>query len=341
MRIKKLLKEINNDGYILLSKSEDIFYYTAFTGEGYVLISKNDKRIYTDGRYTEQAQKESPDFTLFDVRNFKKDLKDIKQTVYFQEKHMNFFMYNGLLECADLKPSKIDFNKLRSVKDEEEIRLLKQSAEIAEQAYLETLNFISEGKTEQEIASYLNYQMAIRGGQRTSFDTICVSGRNSSLPHGKPTDKPVREGEFITLDFGCIVDGYCSDMTRTVAIGFITEEMEFVFDIVLRAQDDAERALRAGVSGAEADGIARKIISEVGYGQYFVHSLGHGVGVEVHEYPNLTSTNNEKLVINQVVTVEPGIYLPDKFGVRIENTVLIEEDRAISFQKSDKELIIL
>ncbi len=341
MRIKELFSKLNKKGYILLNTPQNMKYYVGFTGEGYVLLSLNEKRIYTDGRYFEQTKKEAPDCDLRDIKNLKKDLSEIEDKIFFEEKHLSFYMYNALSKCADLEPSGVDFEVLRSVKSENEISLMKESASVAEKAYLETLNFISAGKTEKEIASYLNYQMALNGAEKNSFDTICVSGKNGSLPHGVPSDKKVREGEFITLDFGAVKNGYCSDMTRTVAVGYITEEMEYVFDLVLRAQDDAEKALHAGMTGAEADEVARKIISEVGYGQYFVHSLGHGIGIEVHEYPNLSPSNKEPLKVNQIVSVEPGIYIPEKFGVRIENTVVIEEDRAISLQKTDKELIIL
>lgn len=341
MRIKELFSKLNKEGYVLLSSPQNMRYYVNFTGEGYVLLSSGEKRIYTDGRYFEQTKKESPDCDLCDIKNFKKDLSKLGKTVFFEEKHLSVYMYNALYKTADLEPSGIDFEILRSVKTDEEISQMEESASIAEKAYLETLNFISAGKTEKEIASYLNYQMSINGAEKNSFDTICVSGKNGSLPHGVPSDKKVREGEFITLDFGAVLNGYCSDMTRTVAVGYITEEMEYVFDLVLRAQDDAEKALHAGMTGADADEVARKILTEVGYGQYFMHSLGHGIGLEVHEYPNLSPSNKEPLKVNQIVSVEPGIYIPEKFGVRIENTVVIKEDRAISLQKSDKELIIL
>ena len=222
-----------------------------------------------------------------------------------------------------------------------EISNLQKAAEIAEKAYQETLNFIRPGQTEQEIAAFLNYKMASYGAQKPSFDTICISGKNTSLPHGVPSDKRICEGEFLTMDFGAVYNGYCSDMTRTVAIGYLSDEMEWVFDIVLRAQDTAERAIRPGMTAGEADEIARKIIVDAEYGEYFVHSTGHGVGLEIHEFPNLAPNRDTVLQNNQVVTVEPGIYLPEKFGVRIENTVVLTENGCKSLQKCDRELIIL
>ncbi len=342
MKIQKLLKAIGEDAIIMLSASADMQYYAGFTGEGYVLISKTDRRIYTDGRYTEQAQKEAPSFTVCDVRGFWKEAKQLNNPIVFQPQHLNYYTYQGAVKLGiELIPTEVSFAELRSVKNDEELACLQQAAEIAEKAYADTLNFIRPGQTEQEIAAYLNYKMACYGAQKPSFDTICISGRNTSLPHGVPCEKVVREGEFLTMDFGCVYNGYCSDMTRTVAIGYLSDEMEWVFDIVLRAQDTAERALKPGMTAGEADEVARKIIVDAEYGEYFVHSTGHGVGLEIHEFPNLAPNKETVLQKNQVVTVEPGIYLPEKFGVRIENTVVLTENGAYSLQKSDKELIIL
>ena len=342
MRIQKLLDSINHDAVIMLSASADMQYYANFTGEGYVLLSQSVRRIYTDGRYTEQAQKQAPDFDICDVRCFWKEAKLLDCPIYFQPQHLNYHTYQGAVKLGiELVPAEVSFAELRSVKSDEEIACLQQAAAIAEKAYAETLNFIRPGQTEQEIAAYLNYKMACFGAQKPSFDTICISGKNTSLPHGVPSGKVVHEGELLTMDFGCVYNGYCSDMTRTVAVGFLSDEMEWVFDIVLRAQDTAERAIKPGMTAGEADDIARKIIVDAEYGEYFVHSTGHGVGLEIHEFPNLAPNKDTVLQKNQVVTVEPGIYLPDKFGVRIENTVVLTENGAYSLQKSDKELIIL
>ena len=342
MRIQKLLEAIGKDALVMLSSSADMRYYAGFTGEGYVLLSQSIQRIYTDGRYTEQAQKEAPNFDICDVRGFWKELKLLNTPVYFQPQHLNYHAYQGATKLGvELLPAEVSFAELRSVKSDEEIACLRQAAEIAEKAYAETLDFIKPGQTEKEIAAYLNYKMACFGAQKPSFNTICISGRNTSLPHGVPSDKKVQEGEFLTMDFGCVCNGYCSDMTRTVAIGYLSEEMEWVFDIVLRAQDTLEKAIKPGMKAGDADEIARKIIVDAEYGEYFVHSTGHGVGLEVHEFPNIASGRDTILQKNQVVTIEPGIYLPAKFGVRIENTVVLTENGCDSLQKSDKELIIL
>ncbi|MBR3943203.1 MAG: aminopeptidase P family protein [Clostridia bacterium] len=342
MRIQKLFDSIDKNAFIVLSAPPDMQYYANFTGEGYVLLSQSVRRIYTDGRYTEQAQKQAPTFDICDVRGFWKELKLLNKPILFQPQHLSYQTYQGAVKLGiELVPAEISFAELRSVKSDEEISCLQQAAEIAEKAYADTLNFIRPGQTEKEIAAYLNYKMVCFGGQKTSFDTICISGKNTSLPHGVPSDKVVQEGELLTMDFGCIYNGYCSDMTRTVAVGYLSDEMEWVFDIVLRAQDTLERTIKPGMTAGEADEIARKIIVDAEYGEYFVHSTGHGVGLEIHEFPNLAPNKETVLQKNQVVTVEPGIYLPDKFGVRIENTVVLTDNGAFSLQKSDKELIIL
>lgn len=341
MRINKLNRLFENDSWLLLSTSEDMRYFASFTGEGFVLLSKKERRIYTDGRYTEQALRETNGFDVLDIRKLKKDLSEIKKIIYFQEKNLTFSDYSGLSQVADLKPSNTDFSELRSVKDESEIDNLIKAAKIGEEAYLNTLSFITPGKSEKEIAAYLNYQMALLGAEKQSFDTICISGKNTSLPHGVPSDKLVCEGEFLTMDFGCVYNGYCSDMTRTVAIGYISDEMEFVYSTVLSAQDKCEKYIKPDITCAECDEVARKIIVDAGYGDYFIHSTGHGVGLLIHEYPNLAPKKENILKKGQVVTVEPGIYLPQKFGVRIENTVILTENGCQPLQKCEKDLIIL
>ncbi len=342
MRIQNLLSRLPEKAVIMLSDPADMRYYASFSGEGYVLLSERIRRIYTDGRYTENAQREAPSFEICDIRGFWKEVKHLNCPLYFQEAHLVHKTYLGAKKLEiELMPSDIPFAELRSVKEEAEVEALSQAASIAEKAYQETLNFIRPGQTEQEIAAYLNYKMACFGAEKPSFDTICISGKNTSLPHGVPTAKTVQEGEFLTMDFGAVYNGYCSDMTRTVAVGYLSDEMEWVYDIVLRAQDTLERTIKPGMTAGEADEIARKIIVDAEYGQYFVHSTGHGVGLEIHEFPNLAPNRDTVLKANQVVTIEPGIYLPEKFGVRIENTVVLRDNGCDSLQKSDKELIIL
>ena len=252
-------------------------------------------------------------------------------------------MHTKNLKKEGLKLQTIDknFDSLRVVKDESEIVSLKKAAAIAEEVFEEVLSFIKSGKTEKETAAFIDYQLKLKGADGNSFDTICVSGANSSLPHGVPTDKKFENGDFITMDFGCKVGGYCSDMTRTVALGFVTDEMAKVYDIVLAAQKKASEMVKAGVICKNIDKAARELIKENGYGENFAHGLGHGVGLKIHESPVLNTRSDEILEAGNIVTVEPGIYLPGKFGVRIENTLIVREDFGENLQKSSKELIIL
>lgn len=230
---------------------------------------------------------------------------------------------------------------IRLVKSEEEIEKMIAAQRIAESGLEHMLDFIKVGRTEREIQLELDYFMLSHGAEALSFDTIALSGKNTSLPHGVPGDKAVEDGDFVLMDFGAVVDGYHSDMTRTVCVGQPTDEMRKVYDIVLRAQLAGLEAVKAGISGSDLDKVARDIIAAEGYGERFGHSLGHGVGVEIHEQPYASPVSGEILQAGSVVTVEPGIYIEDGFGVRIEDFVVITEDGCINMTKAPKELICL
>ena len=195
--------------------------------------------------------------------------------------------------------------------------------------------------TEKEIAARLQYLMLHFGAEKMSFDPIVAGGSNGSMPHAVPTDRKIREGEFVTMDFGCVYGGYCSDMTRTVCVGQPTEEMRQVYEVVLSAQLAGIAAARAGATGTEIDGTARKVIEQAGYGEFFGHGTGHGVGVEIHEQPRVSPRSQEILAPGHLVTAEPGIYLPGLFGVRIEDMVLITEDGSRGLTHAPKNLIVL
>ena len=212
---------------------------------------------------------------------------------------------------------------------------------IAERALEDILREIRPGVTEKEIAARLQYLMLHYGAEDMSFDPIVVSGPNGSLPHGVPSEKEIRSGEFVTMDFGCIHQGYCSDMTRTVAVGSVTEEMRTVYETVLRAQAAGIAAAAAGVTGREVDGAARRVIEDAGYGPYFGHSFGHGVGVEIHESPNASPRNETPLPAGAVISAEPGIYLPGKLGVRIEDVIVLKDGGCTDITLAPKELIVL
>lgn len=248
-----------------------------------------------------------------------------------------------------LKEISIDFSgeldnmidALRMVKSESEIEKIKKAQKIAEGAFDDICGFIKPGVTEKEIALRLEHYMLTHGAEGLSFETIAVSGKNTSMPHGVPTDKKIEIGDFVTMDYGALYDGYHSDMTRTVAVGKVSDEQKKVYNTVLEAQKAGLDFIRPGVSGKDADRVSRDIIENAGYGEYFGHSLGHGVGVEIHEKPNLSPSSEFILKKGNVVTVEPGIYVPGKFGVRIEDFAVITENGAENMTHCPKELIIL
>ena len=232
-------------------------------------------------------------------------------------------------------------NSLRIVKSEYEIEKIIEAQRIAEKGFEHMLDFIRAGRTEREIQLELDFFMLKNGAEALSFDTIALSGKNTSLPHGVPTDKKVEQGDFVLLDFGAVVDGYHSDMTRTVCVGEPTDEMRKVYNIVLKAQHAGINAVKAGINEFDLDKSARDIIENAGYGDCFGHSLGHGVGIEIHEKPNASPRCDEQILENSIITIEPGIYIPDKFGVRIEDFVVVKSDGCYNMTKSPKDLIVL
>ena len=233
-------------------------------------------------------------------------------------------------------------SELRECKTEEEIGKIEQAQAIAEAAFAHILEYIHEGVTEREVALELEFYMRRAGATRAAFDIIVAAGASGSVPHAIPSDEPIRRGDLVTMDFGAVVDGYHSDMTRTVAVGEVSERQKLVYDTVLRAQKASLAVLKAGVSCVEGDAAARRVIEEAGFGQHFGHGTGHGVGLEIHEEPRLSPRAGEKLLrVGQVVTVEPGIYLPGECGVRIEDMALITKEGCRNLTHAPKELICL
>lgn len=231
--------------------------------------------------------------------------------------------------------------QMRTVKGDAEVRLITAAQRIAEAAFEHVLGFIRAGVTELELAAELEYAMRRSGAEGISFETIAISGANTSKPHGVPSGKVIEMGDLVTMDFGAVYGGYHSDMTRTVAVGRVSDEQRHVYQTVLSAGDAALSVLCAGVRCADADAAAREIIESAGYGDRFNHSTGHGVGLEIHELPNLSPRSEAVLESGNIVTVEPGIYLPARFGVRVEDMALITADGCVNLTKADRQLIIL
>lgn len=350
--MEKTLRYITEKTAALIITNENRRYLTGFPSSlGYLLMTKNGNILFVDGRYFEAANKKAVNCEvvliekLIEQINEELSKRGIEKLII--ETEVSVSVYESLKRKLGVKvtPSGPLTNKLytlRSVKKRDEINSIISAQRIAEKAFADVLDFINVGKSEREIAAFLEYRMKLYGAEKIAFETIAVSGRNSSMPHGVPTEKRVENGDFVTLDFGAVINGYCSDMTRTVAVGFATDEMQQVYNTVLAAQQKVIETVSAGVLCADADNAARSVIEAAGYGKYFNHSTGHGVGLEIHEMPTLSKRAGDvKLRAGQIVTDEPGIYLPEKFGVRIEDMLLVQKNGCKNLTKAAKDLIIL
>ncbi len=344
--INKLPKNV--DGALIVSP-ESRRYFTGFNAsDGFLFITKSGSVFLTDSRYIEAAKDkiicceveeqkgklmdyakrfnckvlavEADRLTVTQLKNLRKALHGIKLTTVATDKIIDSF---------------------RAVKNEAEIENICKAQRIAEAAFDHILGFIKVGATEKEVALELDHYMLSHGADGLSFETIAISGANTSKPHGVPTDKKIEHGDFVTMDYGAVVNGYHSDMTRTVAVGAASDEQKKIYKIVFEAQLAVLRVLKNGVKCSDADKAARDVITEAGYGEYFRHSTGHGVGIEIHEKPFISPKSTATLRSGNVVTDEPGIYIPGKFGVRIEDMALITENGCKNLTKAPKELIII
>ena len=337
---------------MLLTSEANCYYATGFMGEGIALVTRRGSWYFTDSRYTEAADKAIGNAAVIREVSREKPFSVLinealaeagAEKAGFEEQRMTVAehaVYSEKLHCT-LTPASSLMTELRGSKDEEELSCMTAAQRIAEGALEQILKEIRPGMTEKEIAARLNYLMVSAGAEKTSFDTIVASGPNGSMPHAVPGMRKVREGDFITMDFGCVYKGYCSDMTRTVALGRPSDEMRNVYDIVLQAQLAGIAAAKAGVTGAAIDGAARKVIQDAGYGAYFGHSFGHSLGIDIHEAPNAAPGNDKPMPDGAVVSAEPGIYLPGKFGVRIEDVMILRSDGAQVITKAPKALLVL
>ncbi len=339
----------------LIMSEENISYFTSFhSSNGYLLVTGEKSFFLTDSRYVEAAQKKitTVDEILL-LRSMKDDLyalidKLSVKKIHIESERITVKRYTDIKNATSSKQEVICDGKLdkaiddiRIRKTETEVINIIKAQRIAEKAFAHILTFISTEKTEKEIALELDYFMLKNGADALSFDTIAVSGKNSSMPHGVPSEKKIESGDFITMDFGAVVDFYHSDMTRTVAVGEVSSKQIEVYETVLEAQLKAIAAVKAGAVCKDVDKVARDIIASEGYSGFFGHGLGHGVGVEIHEAPSLNPSSDYVLQAGNIVTVEPGIYLPGQFGVRIEDMGAVTADGFNNFTLSKKKLIIL
>ncbi len=349
-RLLKVLESAEGFDAVLITCPTQKRYLTDFESDdaGVLVITAKGAWFIIDGRYFEAAEKQVKIPVVLQNRPFeqlKSLLSGCKRVAvqrgmtlaeleHYKEQLSNF-------ELAPCRSLDIAIDNMRRIKTSQEIDSITAAQRIAEKAFNHLLGFIREGVTDIEIAAELEYVMRRGGAEAISFNTIAVSGANSSVPHGVPTPKKVAAGDFITMDFGAVVNGCHSDMTRTVAVGYVTERMRKVYNTVLAAQEAALNGIAAGVPCKEIDALARSVIESTGFGQYFTHSTGHGVGYEIHEAPTLSARSEQILTAGDVVTVEPGIYLPSEFGVRIEDMALVTQKGCKNLTKSPKELIIV
>ena len=336
---------------LLITNDINRYYITGFDGSaGYALITKGKSVLITDFRYTEQAKRQSTHFEViqyegsyFDAVNLV--LKDQKVAVLGFEEHNvtyeQYLQYIEKIKIDKLIRSGRIIEELRMVKEADEIEKMRKAAGIADKAFLHIQQFIKPGTVEKDIALELEFFMKKNGASGLSFDTIVASGVRSSLPHGHASGKVIESGDLVTMDFGCIYEGYCSDMTRTVAVGKISEDQKKVYNIVLEAQMRALQAIVPTKTGLEIDMVARSHINSNGYEKNFGHGLGHGVGLEIHEEPRVSKAGDKILLPGMVVTVEPGIYIEGFCGVRIEDMVVVTEQGIENLTSSKKELLIL
>lgn len=339
-------------GALLIVNGTNRRYVTGFTGSaGWVLVLPGDVFLITDGRYTEQAKAQAPACTVVQSGSdgMVPVLQQLLERQHVRELHvegesLSYLEFQKLAE--KLAPVTVQAVEspvpgLRLIKDETELAVLREAEALGDAAFAHIIDFIRPGLTETEVAAEIEAFMRRRGASDRSFETIVASGPRSALPHGVASDRVLQPGDLITLDFGCVYKGYCSDMTRTVALGNVDPKLREIYDIVLRAQEAAVAALRPGITGAAVDAVARQIIADAGYGQYFTHGTGHGVGLEIHEGPRLSATGNVSLEAGMIVTIEPGIYIPGLGGVRIEDMAVITPDGYELLSHSPKQFLTI
>lgn len=353
-RIQQLQSRLEENSCALITSDINRRYFTGMkSSAGTLAVFKNNAYLIIDSRYFEKASDTVADCDVILQKRLYGQISDLisdnhAECVWVESDTLTLSDFAAVRE--NIKEAKsFDssdrlsriIREMRMIKTDEEIALIERAQRIAEYALQETLNFIKEGVTEKEIALCLNDLMLRNGADDLSFETIALCGSATSMPHGVPSERTVKKGDFVLMDFGAVFDGYHSDMTRTVAVGEVTEEMEKVYSIVLEAQNRAISAAAEGITGKRLDRVARDFISANGYSDYFGHGLGHSVGMEIHESPCANTRDETVLRENMIMTVEPGIYLPKKFGVRIEDFVVIKQNSCYNLTNAPKNLIKL
>lgn len=351
MRLRQRLVEEGLNA-VLISSPENRRYFSGFRGSaGYLLISQEAALLATDSRYTEQAKMESPGFQIVQTTSgpedwFPKSVSALQvEKIGFEAQHLPYASYHqfvGLVKGAEKGASRIEFipagflDSIRAVKEKEELQTIQRAIDISDAAFSNVAPTIDPGMTEKELAWKLERVMREMGSESMPFEIIVASGPNAAFPHHKPNDRPIGKGEPVIIDMGARVDGYSSDLSRTIYLGPPDNTFRRVYNTVMKAQTTAIETLKSGMTGETADGLARKVIEQAGYGEAFGHGLGHGVGLAIHEHPRLGRNSQHILEDGMVFTVEPGVYLPGWGGVRIEDVVVLVEGKAKQLSKAPK-----
>lgn len=346
--LREKMKMLDLQGMIV-SNPTNIRYLTGIVAEGVLLITRKENIFLTDARYIEEVNSIltiDDEIIVHEYKNFSKDEYEnfflFCENVGFEEDYVTYSKYKEymhLYKINNLQETEKVIEKQRIIKDEEEIEKITKACEITDKCFDYLLKFIKVGQTEKEVAMEIERFFKVNGADEKAFETIVASGKNSSKPHAHPTDKKIDLGDPITIDFGCVYKGYCSDMTRTIFVGYVKEDIKGIYDLVLKNQLQTQKELK---EGANIKVVSRMVENDFKLNGYdLVHSLGHGVGLDIHEYPYLHGKNDSFLRDRMVVTNEPGIYVPGKFGVRIEDTVLITKSGCINLTKSDKNYIVI
>lgn len=352
-RLKNLRSKIKKSeaDAVLVTKRENYIYLSGFTGTmAYLVITAGKAVLITDFRYTEQASHQAPGYQIIQYKGsiinaLKEVIEENKiEKLAFEDFSMTVQSYTELREKLGIKnfvPFGEAIEELRQIKDEGELETIKRAVEIADETFTYILGSIKPGIAEVELAAEMEYHMKKLGATGPSFETIVASGKRASMPHGVASEKKLEAGDVITLDFGALYNGYCSDMTRTVFLGEPVKELARIYTIVLDAQLKSLEGVKKGRTGKEIDLIARQIIAGAGFGDNFGHGLGHSVGLEIHEEPRLSMKGTKKMKDGMVVTVEPGIYVNGLGGVRIEDMVVVKGDSPVILTTSTKEMIVI
>tara|TARA_B100000700_G_scaffold97774_1_gene109954 strand:+ start:573 stop:1658 length:1086 start_codon:yes stop_codon:yes gene_type:complete len=349
-KLSNIIADLGYDGFYITNIT-NIRYLTGFTGSaGLLFILHNQAFFFTDGRYIQQSkqQVQNAEIYIISTNYFDAIKKVIKQfnagdlKIAFEATHMSYAYYSDLINNF----AKIDWIKtdsiienIAAVKDEDEIAALQTAIDITDEVFTKIIPEIKSGVTEKHIAARISYLFKTHGADGDSYESIIAAGPNSALPHARPTEREFQKGDFIVMDFGALYKGYHADMTRTVLIGTPSDKHQEIYDIVLQSNLNGISTAKSGVPCCDVDFACRSIIDQHGYGELFNHSTGHGIGLEVHTLPRIHKNNKILLEKNHVITIEPGIYIPDWGGVRIEDDCLIEVDRCIPMNKSTKDLI--